>query len=147
MAQLLVDVLAENRRKGRFLLHEFVIMPNHFHLLLTPAAEIPLEKALQFIKGGFSYRAKREINFPLEIWQASFVNHRIRDTEDYKYHHAYIWQPRTLVRGSGLERKTGAVCLVIGVSEGGVGRPATRAKALKYMYRSVLAGLKTRSPD
>ena len=63
------DVLAENRQKGRFLLHDFVIMPNHFHLLLTPAAEIPLEKALQFIKGGFSYRAKREINFAFEIWQ------------------------------------------------------------------------------
>ena len=92
MAQLLVDVLAENRRKRRFLLHEFVIMPNHFHLLLTPAAEIPLEKALQFIKGGFSYRAKREIPFALEIWQASFVNHRIRDAEDYKYHHTYIWE-------------------------------------------------------
>jgi putative transposase len=45
MAQLLVDVLAENRRKRRFLPHEFVIMPNHFHLLLTPAAEVPLEKA------------------------------------------------------------------------------------------------------
>ena len=90
--QLLVDVLAENRRKGRFLLHEFVIMPNHFHLLLTPVAEIPLEKALQFIKGGFSYRAKREINFSLEIWQPSFVNHRIRDAEDYKHHHAYIWE-------------------------------------------------------
>jgi putative transposase len=55
-AQLLVDVLAENRQKGRFLLHEFVIMPNHFHLPLTPAAEIPLEKALQFIKGSFSDR-------------------------------------------------------------------------------------------
>ena len=53
MAQLLVDVLAETRRKGRLLLYEFVIMPNHFHLLLTPAAEIPLEKALQFLKGGF----------------------------------------------------------------------------------------------
>jgi putative transposase len=79
MAQLLVDVLAENRRKRRFLLHEFVIMPNHFHLLLTPAAEIPLEKALQFIKGGFSYRAKREIHFAFEIWQAGFVNHRIRE--------------------------------------------------------------------
>jgi putative transposase len=54
-------------------------MPNHFHLLLTPAAEIPLEKALQFIMGGFSYRAKREIHFAFEIWQASFVNHRIHD--------------------------------------------------------------------
>jgi putative transposase len=92
MAQLLVDVLAENRRKGRFLLHEFVIMPNHFHLLLTPAADIPLEKAVQFIKGGFSFRAKREFQFPFEIWQASFVNHRIRDAEDYKHHQNYIWQ-------------------------------------------------------
>jgi putative transposase len=89
--QLLVDVLAQNPRKGRFLLHEFVIMPNPFHLLLTPAAEIPLGKALQFIKGGFSYRAKREIHFAFEIWQASFVNHRIRDAEDYK-HHTYIWE-------------------------------------------------------
>jgi len=90
MAQLLVDVLAENRRKRRFLLHEFVIMPNHFHLLLTPAAEIQLEKALPFIKGGFSYCAKREIHFAFEIWQASFVNHRIGDAEDYKHHHTYI---------------------------------------------------------
>jgi REP element-mobilizing transposase RayT len=49
MAQLLVDVLAENRRKRRFLLHEFVIMPNHIHLLLTPAAEIPLQKAPHFM--------------------------------------------------------------------------------------------------
>src|SRR5258707_3906564 len=92
MAQLRVDVLAESRRKRRFLLHEIVIMPNHFHLLLTPAAEIPLEKALQFIKGGFSYRAKRGIHFACEIWQASFVNHRIRDAEDYKHHHTYIWE-------------------------------------------------------
>jgi putative transposase len=90
MAQLLVDVLAENRRKGRFLLHDFVIMPNHFHLLLTPTPEIPLEKALQFIKGGFSFRAKRENSFPYEIWQAGFVDHRIHDAEDYKHHHTYI---------------------------------------------------------
>jgi putative transposase len=92
MAQLLVDVLAENRRKRRYLLHEFMIMPNHFHLLLTPAAEIPLERALQFIKGGFSFRAKREVHFASKIWQASFVNHRIRDSDDYKRHRNYIWE-------------------------------------------------------
>ena len=63
MARLLVDVLAENRQKRRLLLHDFVIMPNHFHLLLTPAADVPLEKALQFIKGSFSYRAKQEVHF------------------------------------------------------------------------------------
>jgi len=37
-------------QKERFLLHEFVIMPITFHLLLTPAAEIRW-KALQIIKG------------------------------------------------------------------------------------------------
>ena len=78
--------------RGGFYYMKFVIMPNHFHLLLTTAAEISLEKALQFIKGSFSYRAKLEMNFPLEIWQASFVNRRIRDAEDYQHHHTYIWQ-------------------------------------------------------
>jgi len=91
MAQLLVHVLVENQRKSRFLLHEFVIMPNHFHLLLTPAAEIPLEKAIQYIKGGFSYRAKREVHGVFDIWQPSFVNHRIRDGRDYEQHCIYIW--------------------------------------------------------
>jgi putative transposase len=89
-AQLLIDVLAENRRKKRFQLHEFVIMPNHFHLLLTPSTEISLEKAVQFIKGGFSFRAKREIPFLADIWQTSFVNHRIRDACDYQRHRDYI---------------------------------------------------------
>jgi hypothetical protein len=60
--------------------------------MLTSAAEIPLEKALRFIMGGFSHRAKREIHFAFEIWQASFVNHRIRDADDYTYHHTYIWE-------------------------------------------------------
>ena len=125
MAQLLVDVLAENRRKRRFLLHEFVIMPNHFHLLLTPAAEIPLEKALQYIKGGFSYRAKREVHFPFEIWQANFVNHRIRDAQDYKHHHTYIWE--NPVR-AGLSARPALFAWSSAVPGDGFGRPATRAK-------------------
>src|SRR5258708_40231839 len=35
--------------------------------MLTSAAEIPLEETLQFIRGGFSHRAKREIDFAFEI--------------------------------------------------------------------------------
>ena len=61
MAKLLIDVMRENRRKGRFLIREFVIMPNHFHLLITPAEEVSLEKAIQFVKGGFSYRVKKGV--------------------------------------------------------------------------------------
>jgi putative transposase len=90
MARLLLDVLFDNRQKKRLLLHEFVIMPNHLHLLLTPALEIALEKVMQFIKGGFSYRAGRELQVQFEIWQAGFTNHRIHDAADYDQHRAYI---------------------------------------------------------
>ncbi len=90
MAALLMDCLTDNRQKGRFQLHEFVVMPNHFHLLVTPAEQIPLEKALQFIKGGFSYRAKKELQFNAEIWQPGFTSHRIRDWRDYEEHRSYI---------------------------------------------------------
>jgi putative transposase len=129
MAQLMVDVLAENRRKGRFLLHDFVIMPNHFHLLLTPAAEIPLEKALQFIKGGFSFRAKRENCFPYEVWQASFLNHRIHDAEDYKNHHTYILE--NPVR-AGLSERPELFAWSSASMRMEIGSPATRAKALNF---------------
>ena len=90
MARLLLDVIYTNRQKGHFLLHEFVIMPNHFHLLITPAPDVPLEKALRFIKGGFSFRARKELHSTLSIWQASFTNHRIHDARDYEQHRSYI---------------------------------------------------------
>jgi putative transposase len=53
---LLLDVLSHYRDQGKYLLHEFVIMPDHLHLLITPALDISLDRAVQFIKGNFSYR-------------------------------------------------------------------------------------------
>jgi putative transposase len=90
MSELMLAVLEENRTKSRFLLHDFVIMPDHIHLLLTPAHEISLEKCLQFVKGGFSYRAKHELDCPLEIWQKGFTEHRVKGTRDYVFHADYI---------------------------------------------------------
>jgi len=90
MARLFLDTLARYRREGRFLLHEFVLMPDHFHLLLTPAHDVSLEKALQFVKGGFSFRVKREMESNLEIWQEGFTEHRVHDAQDFQRHAAYI---------------------------------------------------------
>jgi putative transposase len=88
---LLLDVFRENRIMQRLLLHEFVIMPNHFHAVLTPAHDISLEKVMQCIKGGFSYRAPEKLRFNDDIWQPGFTQHRIKDTDDYAAHVDYIW--------------------------------------------------------
>jgi putative transposase len=85
-ATLLIETLIHYRDQNKYLLHEFVIMPDHIHVLLTPAPEISLERAMQFIKGGFSFRMKERGS----IWQASFTNHRVHDFEDYEHHREYI---------------------------------------------------------
>ena len=92
-AELMVDVLEHYREQKKYALHEFVIMPDHLHLLLTPAADISLERAVQLIKGGFSYRIGKDMSANAKrglVWQESFTNHRIRDEQDYKHHAEYI---------------------------------------------------------
>jgi len=37
MAKLFLEVLLHYRQQGKYLLHEFVLMPDHFHLLITPS--------------------------------------------------------------------------------------------------------------
>jgi putative transposase len=90
MAGLFIDVLFHYQRQGKYRLHEFVIMPNHFHLLITPLPSVTIEKAVQFIKGGFSYRAKKELSFNGEIWQTSFYDRRVRDGNEYARFRQYI---------------------------------------------------------
>ena len=45
-----------------------VIMPDHFHLIITPAEEIRLEKAVQYIEGGYATAARRELGLS-GVWQ------------------------------------------------------------------------------
>ena len=82
-----IDTLCHYRGKS-YLLHEYVVMPDHFHCLLTPV--VPLERAVQLIKGGFSRRASVELESRFEVWQRGFTDHRIRDAEDYRRHHLYL---------------------------------------------------------
>ena len=89
LARELLSAIYDYRAQRCLRLHEFVIMPDHIHLMLTPAATITLERAMQLIKGGFSHRVgKSRPN--LMIWEKSFTNHRIRDERDYSQHRKYI---------------------------------------------------------
>ena len=59
--------------------HEFVVMPDQVHLLLAPNSTASLERAMQFIEGGYSHRYMKETGSRVEIWERSFTNHRIHD--------------------------------------------------------------------
>jgi len=90
VANIAIDKLLEYRGKGNYLLHEFVVMPNHLHLILTPTNSISLEKAIQLIKGGTSYEIHRVRGKKMQIWQSGFHESRIRDANDYRSKSDYI---------------------------------------------------------
>lgn len=78
-AELLDRTILNYRSQKKFLLHAFVIMPDHFHALITPAPDVSLEKAMQFIKGGFSFRLKSK----RDVWMRSFNESQIMSEEKF----------------------------------------------------------------
>ncbi len=91
LAETLIECLLKYRNEGAYLLHEFVVRPNHLHLLLTPGDTTSLEKAMQLIKGGSSYEIHRRRGHKMQIWQSGFHDWTVRDAEDYQARRSYIW--------------------------------------------------------
>ena len=86
-AELLITTMFSYRNQGRFLLHAFVVMPEHLHVVLTPGSQA-VERCVQFIKGGFSFSVRKQ--FAGELWQPGFHEHRIRDAEDFRNQVDYV---------------------------------------------------------
>jgi putative transposase len=87
-AELFVATLFRYRDSGKFLLHAFVVMPDHVHVLITPAVDVSTAKAAQLIKGGYSFAVRDQSRG--EIWHSGYHEHRIRDRRDYEAQKEYI---------------------------------------------------------
>jgi putative transposase len=90
MGNLFVEVLLSNVKAGKFTVESFVVMPYHVLLLLTLPGTMTIERAMQLIKGGFSYRAAKELGFKDEIWQRGFSHEFSSDRESLIRHRSYF---------------------------------------------------------
>ncbi|MGH9575760.1 MAG: REP-associated tyrosine transposase [Candidatus Acidiferrales bacterium] len=89
-AGILIECFLRYREKRAYLPHEFVIMPNHLHLLITPARDHSLEKCMQLIKGGSSNEIHQRQGGKLPLWQSGFHEEAVRDANDYRSKMMYI---------------------------------------------------------
>lgn len=89
VAQIVSDAMQFHHGK-RVWTGDYVVMPNHVHVLLTPLSDYSLEDVLHSIKG-FS---AREINSYLgrggAVWQAESYDHIVRDVEQLLAFQKYI---------------------------------------------------------
>ena len=91
IARLFIEVMFEYRSMKKYQMHEFVVMPDHIHLIFSPAG-ITLERAMQLVKGGFSFQLNKALRRKRDPWQPSFFDRRIRDSLEYQKYKDYIWQ-------------------------------------------------------
>ncbi len=92
ICRVFVETMFHYRDGGAYALHAFVLMRDHFHVLLTPEMDTTLERAVQYIKGGPARRIAKELLFRFPVWQRGFSDHRSRDAGDYAIHLRYIEQ-------------------------------------------------------
>ena len=66
--EIFVETLLHYRTEGAYLLHAFALMPEHFHVLLTPAKDTPLERAVMYIKGGSARKIGEKLGSKFPVW-------------------------------------------------------------------------------
>jgi len=89
-AEVFVATMLHYRDDRAYRLHAFVLMPEHFHLLVTPSSELSLERTVQLVKGGSAHAMGKELRMAFPVWQRGFSDHRIRESTDYAAHLRYI---------------------------------------------------------
>ncbi len=95
VARIFVETVRE-KQDDLFRLHRYVIMPNHVHLLLEPAADpisglpVALQRITQNLKGASSRRANFVLGRTGPFWQAEGFDHWVRDSQEHERIVAYI---------------------------------------------------------
>jgi len=98
MANIVVEQIVCCRDRGFYMLHAFVVMPDHLHVLLTPAETTTIEKAMQMIKGGSAHKMGLERPNKFPVWHTGFHDRWMRDAEEYRGSKRYIEQNPVVAR-------------------------------------------------
>jgi REP element-mobilizing transposase RayT len=90
IADMIVEAIQHNATVlGHYALSAFVIMPNHVHLLATPA--VPLPKLMKSLKGITAKKANAMLALTgSPFWQEESYDHLVRDERQFAKIRTYI---------------------------------------------------------
>jgi putative transposase len=78
------------RNKYGFLLHGYVIMPDHMHLLLSLKEKGNISKVMRDLKSHTAQMINGLLKRKGTLWQQGFYDHVIRDERDFRTRINYI---------------------------------------------------------
>jgi putative transposase len=149
IAEILMGTMIHYRDRDAYLLHEFVVMPDHLHLLLTPSATTSLEKSIQLVKGGSAHEIHKQRDQAMKIWQEGFYDWTIRDANDWQTKVEYIRmnpvRARLALRPQDWPYSSASGRFTLNAVPNRYAHSASGAKALVTPSRT--PGLKPRPPE
>ncbi len=83
LAESLIELFVEARNRGDILLHGYVVMPDHYHVVLTLTEGIAVTNLIRRIHSVFARKTKRELRIIGRVWQRRFYDHVVRNYEDW----------------------------------------------------------------
>jgi putative transposase len=84
------DVVSKLKAHERFDLVAWVVLPDHFHMIIDPL-ENNLSNLVRKMKLSFSHQYRQQRNmYRGKLWQRRFWDHIIRDDNDLNKHIDYI---------------------------------------------------------
>jgi putative transposase len=89
-AQLLLNLYLAQRDRGSIKLHGYVIMPDHYHVLLSLREEKSISQIVREVHSLFARTCRKMTEIKGRIWQRRFYDHVIRDKTDWLTKLAYL---------------------------------------------------------
>ncbi len=87
---LVVDALAESRRKLQFLLYGYVVMPDHWHALIWTAFPLSISRVIQDIKWLSAGSLNRVRERSGSAWQHQFWDRFVRHGKEFNERLIYM---------------------------------------------------------
>lgn len=97
---VLVEALHYYNNK-EYLLHAFVVMPNHVHILLSSLTNKPINNIIGKVKGFTAYQLRKSLRIYEDIWQKGIFDRILRNWDEFEKYVDYIGNnPKSLPEDS-----------------------------------------------
>jgi len=88
--QLLVKELIYLRKELNYQIYGYVIMPDHFHLVVQPSTGSDISIIMNRMKGRSSFLINKYLERTGKLWQKGYHDHVIRNGRDFEEKIQYI---------------------------------------------------------
>ena len=90
LADALIALWVEARDRGDLVLHGYVVMPDHYHVLVTLTGAPSVSNVVQRLHGAFGRMVRARGFRGRRVWQRRFYDHVVRGEEDWRTQLNYL---------------------------------------------------------